>query len=222
MKVVLTGVTGFIGREILDQCLQNPSITSIVALSRRELQPPLTSDSKVKVVVMDDFLVYPKPVLEEMSGAEACIWALGKARMPDNKTNRKVSVDYTLAAAQALEQNSSPYADSNQKFRFVYLSGAGAEKDQGKSLWVMQDYGHIRGEVENKLLSFAKDHDSRFQSYIMRPGMVLPKEMTIRSLVFGLGPSVKVDALAEVMIDVALRGNDCQVFENTNICAHGS
>lgn len=74
MKVVLTGVTGFIGREILDQCLQNPSITSIVALSRREPQPPVTSNSKLKIVIMDDFLVYPKPVLEEMRGAEACIW----------------------------------------------------------------------------------------------------------------------------------------------------
>jgi hypothetical protein len=55
----------------------------------------------------------------------------------------------------------------------------------------------------------------------MRPGMVLSKEMTIRSLVFGLGPSVKVDALAKVMIDVALGGNDCQVFENTDICERG-
>lgn len=76
MKVVLAGVTGFIGREILDQCLQNPSITSIVALSRRELQPPVTGNSKVKVVLMNDFLVYPKPVLEELSGAEACIWSV--------------------------------------------------------------------------------------------------------------------------------------------------
>jgi hypothetical protein len=70
--------------------------------------------------------------------------ALGKARMPDNETSRKVSIDYTLAAIQALEQNFSPNSESGKKFRFVYLSGAGAEKDQEKSLWVMQDYRRIR------------------------------------------------------------------------------
>lgn len=164
--------------------------------------------------------------------------------MPDNETGRMVSIDYTLAAAQAFEQNFSPSTDDGgKKFRFVYLSGAGAEKDQEKSLWVMQDYRRIRvcisladafsyiesrlilsaqGEVENKLISYAKDHESRFESYIMRPGMVLAKEMTIRSLVFSLGPSVKVDALAKVMIDLALRGNERQVLENNNICEHRS
>lgn len=64
--------------------------------------------------------------------------------MPDNETNRRVSVDYTLAAAEAFEQNFSPHADNKNKFRFVYLSGAGAEKDQGKPLWIMQDYRRIR------------------------------------------------------------------------------
>lgn len=163
--------------------------------------------------------------------------------MPDNETSRKVSIDYTLAAAQAFEQSFSPTTDGEKTFRFVYLSGAGAEKDQTKSLWAMQDYRRIRvcisladpfnyvepkltlnaqGEVENKLIAYAKDHESRFESYIMRPGMVLSKEMTIRSLVFGLGPSVKVDALAQVMIDLALQGNERQVLENNNICEHQS
>jgi hypothetical protein len=86
----------------------------------------------------------------------------------------------------------------------------------------MQFNFSTQGEVENKLLSYAKDHESRFESYIMRPGMVLSKEMTIRSLVFGLGPSVKVDALAKVMIDLALHGNELQVLENNNICEHES
>lgn len=64
--------------------------------------------------------------------------------MPDNETARKVSIDYTLAAAQAFEQNFSPHADGEKKFRLIYLSGAAAEKDQGKSLWFMQDYRRIR------------------------------------------------------------------------------
>ena len=74
MKIILAGSTGFIGREVLTQCLQNPSITSITALSRRELPPSASDNAKVKVVIMDDYLSYPDNVLQDIQGAEACIW----------------------------------------------------------------------------------------------------------------------------------------------------
>ena len=76
MKIILTGCTGFIGREILEQCLQNTSITSIIALSRRELPPSVTSNPKLKVVIVKDFLSYPDSLLQDIRGAEACIWYL--------------------------------------------------------------------------------------------------------------------------------------------------
>lgn len=74
MKVILTGSTGFIGREVLEQCLQNTRISSIIALSRRDFPPALTRNPKLKVLVIKDFLSYPPPELQEMQGAEACIW----------------------------------------------------------------------------------------------------------------------------------------------------
>ena len=37
MKLIMTAVTGCLGSEMLLDCLANPSITSIVALSCREL-----------------------------------------------------------------------------------------------------------------------------------------------------------------------------------------
>ena len=73
MKVILTGSTGYIGNEVLAQCLNNPVITSIVALSRREL-PDAASNAKMKVVIMEDFAVYPESVLEELDGADGSIW----------------------------------------------------------------------------------------------------------------------------------------------------
>lgn len=71
MKVILSGPTGFIGREVLEQCLQNSSITSIVALSRREL--PVNS-AKLIVIIVKDFLSYRDSVLQHTKAAEACIW----------------------------------------------------------------------------------------------------------------------------------------------------
>jgi hypothetical protein len=51
----------------------------------------------------------------------------------------------------------------------------------------------------------------------MRPGMVLSKETNMRSLVMGLGPSVRVDVLAAVMLGVALNGSEHQILENSTI-----
>jgi nucleoside-diphosphate-sugar epimerase len=74
MKVSLTGSTGFIGREVLEQCLQNARITSIIALSRRELSPSVTHNPKLKVLIMENFLSYSPSILREIRDAEACIW----------------------------------------------------------------------------------------------------------------------------------------------------
>jgi hypothetical protein len=64
--------------------------------------------------------------------------------MPDNDTNRKVSIEYTLAAAKAFDQGAIMENDKAKKFRFVYLSGGAVERDQTKPLWFMQDYRRIR------------------------------------------------------------------------------
>lgn len=76
MKFILTGCTGFIGSEVLSQCLRNPTITSVIALSRRDLPEAVAKDSKLKAVIMKDFTSYPDSVLQELRGADACIWYL--------------------------------------------------------------------------------------------------------------------------------------------------
>lgn len=165
MKVILTGSTGFIGHEVLKQCLENPSITSIVALSRRDLPSSVTSNPKLKVTIINDFLSYSDPILEDIRGAKACIWyfqpheyaeyianylantcnrSLGKAYMPDNEMARKVSIDYTLAAVRAFDQLLTPEKWGGDKFRFVYCSGAASERNQTKPLWFAQEYRRIR------------------------------------------------------------------------------
>jgi uncharacterized protein YbjT (DUF2867 family) len=74
MKLILTGSTGFIGHEVLSQALAHPSITSIIALTRHPLPPPLTSNPKLQNVIVEDFLSYSPSVLEKIAGADACIW----------------------------------------------------------------------------------------------------------------------------------------------------
>jgi N-acetyl-gamma-glutamylphosphate reductase len=74
MKVILSGSTGFIGGEVLDQALAHPSITSIICLSRRALPESITASPKIKIIIVSDFLFYPPEVLAQLEGSEACIW----------------------------------------------------------------------------------------------------------------------------------------------------
>lgn len=73
MKVVITGATGFIGHEVLKQCIEHPRVTSIVVLSRRHPPRPVESP-KVEVVILDDFLEYSESTISRIRGADACIW----------------------------------------------------------------------------------------------------------------------------------------------------
>ena len=72
-KLILTGVTGFAGGEVLVQALRNPNITSIIALARRPL-PEAHQSPKLEVVVVTDFKHYSDELVAKLSGADGCIW----------------------------------------------------------------------------------------------------------------------------------------------------
>lgn len=75
MRVILLGSTGYIGKGVLNQCLKNPAITSIVALSRRQ-HPELAKDPdpRITVVIIENFKIYRDSILEQLKDADACIW----------------------------------------------------------------------------------------------------------------------------------------------------
>lgn len=78
-KLIIAGATGFVAKEVIRQSLQNPSITSVVALARRPVPVPEKLDpgadtTKLKSVVLEDFSTYPDEVKKELAGANACVW----------------------------------------------------------------------------------------------------------------------------------------------------
>lgn len=74
MRVVLTGVTGFIGAEVLDQAINHPSITSIICVTRRPLSESTRSNSKIQEIIHEDLSSWPDNLVAKLEGAEACIW----------------------------------------------------------------------------------------------------------------------------------------------------
>lgn len=71
MKVILTGAIGFVGQKILTLLLSNPSITTVLALTRRDLS---ITHPKLRVLITKDFLSYPDNVTSELKDVDACIW----------------------------------------------------------------------------------------------------------------------------------------------------
>ena len=146
MKVILTGASGFIGNEVLHHCLQSPRISSIIALSRRALPNTLTAaNPKLKVVILEDFCTYPPSVLQELEGAQAFIWCLGLSSVADVETTRKVSIDYTVAALDAVMKAVIPgLRTRREKMRFLYLGGILNERDQERRLWFLGELRRAR------------------------------------------------------------------------------
>lgn len=66
--------------------------------------------------------------------------------------------------------------------------------------------GYEQGQVENELTDYEKNNNN-VEVYIARPGMVLARGMSLRTVVFGMGPSIWVDDLAKVLVDVAVKGD---------------
>ena len=81
MKLIIVGATGFVATEVLRQALSNSSITSIITLSRKPVEPPpdLPSDNKnqkLQSIIMKNYGEdsWTDDVKKELEGADACIW----------------------------------------------------------------------------------------------------------------------------------------------------
>jgi uncharacterized protein YbjT (DUF2867 family) len=80
MKLIVTGATGFVGKEVIRQALRNHAITSVIAIARKPVISPDNAGpnedtSKLQSIVLEDWTSpYPESVKEHIKGADACIW----------------------------------------------------------------------------------------------------------------------------------------------------
>jgi uncharacterized protein YbjT (DUF2867 family) len=74
MKVIVTGATGFVGREAVAQCIADPTISEVIVLTRREIDASVSHSPKVQVIFHHDFETYPQGLIEQLRRAKGCIW----------------------------------------------------------------------------------------------------------------------------------------------------
>lgn len=150
MKVILTGSTGLIGSGVLERCLSHPSITSIVAFTRRPLD---SKDPKLKNIIKKDYLNYEQSEIDQMKGAEACIWVLGSPT-----SGKEVHAHYTTAAITTLLTSIVPQMEKSKPFRFVYTSGGAVPYLESNALFFL-------GEGRKMRVCFLPFHHSSSSSH---------------------------------------------------------
>ncbi|OAP56501.1 hypothetical protein AYL99_09680 [Fonsecaea erecta] len=231
MKLVISGATGFVATELIRQSLSSPSITSVVALARRPITVPdnlgpEADTSKLESVVLEDFAKYPDHVKKQLEDADACIWTL--AITPSKSKSKpwdevyRVCHEYTLVGLEAIcEARSS--ASRSTPFRFLYMSGMAAERDQTKPPMFMPKYCLMRGETENQILAFASSHPGEMEVTVVKPGLITQPGSILNWLKATLlwfvasWPCVSVVEVSAAMLDQVVNGFEKDPLQNQDL-----
>ena len=208
---LLFGSSGLIGRQILNNLIQNNDYNKIKIFVRSE---PEIKDSKIEIIKTDFNNL--KNHVEDIKGDD-CFFCIGttKQKSPDKKEYKRIERDMPVEIAEI--------AKANSVNSFVYVSSGFADPKNSGS------YLRYKGEVEEELkkLNFTK-------LGIMRPSFLLGNRKEKR---FGeklgiflfkllsplfLGPLKKMkpihsEKVAKVMIKISNGDFKQHVFESNEI-----
>ncbi|KAK6516143.1 hypothetical protein TWF506_006053 [Arthrobotrys conoides] len=222
MKVIVTGGTGFLGTEILKQCVANPEITSIIALARRDLSPEWQAEKKITTLKVKDFGTYSPEELKVLEGADGCFWALGttpdRARHMTNEELKTVNEDWPTNAAKVWSQWPLP---NGRVFRFIFTSGSlvpdPADLDQ--KLYFGEYMRKGRAYTERNLLEISKE--GKLDAYITKPGFITNGHPLLWKITFGKW-WVSKEAVAASYLDILFNGNEKKALWNDDLRVVGA
>jgi uncharacterized protein YbjT (DUF2867 family) len=155
VKVILTGATGMVGEGVLLECLQNPAVEHVLAVSRRSSGH---THPKLEECLVKDFRVLGS-VEPRLSGYDACFYCAGVSSLGMNEAEyTSLTYDTPLAFATTL-------ARLNPNMVLVHVSGASTDStEQGPVMWA-----RVKGKAENALSRLP------FRAvYHFRPGLMQP------------------------------------------------
>ena len=154
MRVILFGATGMVGAGVLIECLDDPRVEAVLAVTR---SPLTTRHGKLRELLRSDFFDYGD-VRGQLADYDACFFCLGvsAAGMSEPDYSR-MTYDLTIAVARVL-------AELNPGMTFCYVSGQGTDSsEEGRFMWA-----RVKGRTENELLRMP------FDAYMFRPGFIQP------------------------------------------------
>ncbi|THH27356.1 hypothetical protein EUX98_g6825 [Antrodiella citrinella] len=172
MRLLLTGATGVAGLNIYRAAVADPAVDRITLLVRREMPSwavlPPNAAAKTETIIHSDFTSYSLDLVTKIAEHDACIWAQGKSAIGMNETDyTRLTYEGPMAMVKALQDADLASARSaDQPFRFVWLSGTGA--DTSKQMWA-----RVKKRTEDELAATCEATPG-MQAHIIRPGGFRP------------------------------------------------
>jgi uncharacterized protein YbjT (DUF2867 family) len=189
MKVIVTGVTGFVGEGVMYYCLKQPEIEEVLAVTRRRYDH---EDPKLKQLVVKDFADLSE-VESQLSGYDACMYCAGVSSVGMSEADyTKVTYDTPMAFAKTLSR-------LNPNVVFTHISGASTDStEKGRVMWA-----RVKGKAENDLMKLPFKGVYNFRPGFMKP---LPEMRNIPTL-------LKVVAALYPVIHFLLPKSGCELAE---------
>ncbi|GJE86452.1 hypothetical protein PsYK624_025320 [Phanerochaete sordida] len=175
MKLLITGATGAAGLNIYRAAVQDPSISAVTLLMRREMPSwavlPANAAEKTTTIVHADFAQYPPELAARLAEHDACIWAQGKSSRGMNEADyTRLTYDYPMAALRALRDAGVGAGRApDRPFRFVYVSGMSSDPtEQSAQMWA-----RVKGRAEKDIAAFCTP-ESGMKAHVIRPAYFRP------------------------------------------------
>ncbi|KAJ2972273.1 hypothetical protein NQ176_g7250 [Zarea fungicola] len=167
MHLILTGATGLVGSAVLEAMIKAKDVTKISVISRRPIpQADDAKSPKVNVIIHRDFNQYNASLLQQLTGAQGCVWALGISQTQVGKEEyTKITKDYALNAAESF----ATLSEADKPFRFIYVSGEGATQNPGRFSAI---FARVKGETEQALANLTEKSNGALQADSVRIGAV--------------------------------------------------
>lgn len=139
LNVAIFGASGMVGAAVLEQCLAEPSVLSVVAVGRSPVGRAHPKLREVRVADLFDL----SPVVSDLEGLNACFFTIGSSVVGKTEAQyARENHDLPLYVAKFL-------LERNPRLAFTYVSGAGTDPSgTGRVLWA-----RVKGRTENELLA---------------------------------------------------------------------
>jgi uncharacterized protein YbjT (DUF2867 family) len=149
LDVAIFGASGMVGAAVLDHCLRDPDVRSVVAVGRTTCG---VSHPKLREVLASDLFELSAQA-ESLKGLNACFFTIGSSVVG------KTEAEYARTNLELPVSTAKFLLELNPDLGFTYVSGGGTdETEKGKVLWA-----RVKGKTENVLISLPLRNATMFR-----------------------------------------------------------
>ncbi len=215
IRAIIFGSTGMIGRGVLQECLVNERVESVLVINRH---PGNAIHDKLREIVLSDFFDLAA-IANDLADYNTCFFCLGASSSGLNELGYyKITYELTMSVARKL-------LEINEEIVFCYISGAGTDSsEKGRTMWA-----RVKGKTENDLLKLP------FKAvYMLRPGYIQPlngirSRTRLYNFVYAIfkpfyfllrhfeGIVTDTTTLGKAMVTLAYTGSDKAILESRDI-----